>query len=113
MWFIFPQVQGLGSSSTAQRFAISGLQEGAAYLDHPVLGRRLADCTALVNAIEGRSIAEVFGYPDDLKFHSSVTLFAMVVEEYGFAAPVFEEALAKYFSGRPDPGTLGQLRFIR
>ncbi len=110
MWFIFPQIKGLGSSPTAQRFAISNLDEGAAYLEHPVLGRRLEGCTALVNSVQGQSVQEIFGYPDDLKFHSSVTLFAVVAEKFGFEAPVFREALEKHFSGQPDEGTFGQLR---
>ncbi len=110
MWFIFPQIKGLGSSPTAQRFAISTLEEGAAYVEHPVLGRRLERCTALVNAIQDRSIEDVFGYPDDLKFHSSITLFAKVAEEFHFEAPVFQEALAKFFAARGDDQTLSRLR---
>jgi len=110
MWFIFPQIKGLASSPTAQRFAISTLEEGAAYLEHPVLGRRLQRCTALVNAIQGRSLEDIFGYPDDLKFHSSITLFAKIAEEFHFEAPVFQEALAKFFSGRADEKTLSRLR---
>ena len=86
MWFIFPQVRGLGSSPMAQRFAIRSLEEGAAYLDHPLLGTRLRDCTALVNAVENRSIHAIFGYPDDLKFHSSVTLFNLASEKFHFDA---------------------------
>src|ERR1700733_1476725 len=70
MWFVFPQLRGLGSSSMAQRFGISGPGEASAYLLHPVLGHRLRDCTALVNVVEGRSVRDIFGYPDHLKFHS-------------------------------------------
>lgn len=103
MWFIFPQLEGLGSSPMAQRFAISGLQEAKAYLLHPVLGNRLRDCTALVNAVSGRPIEDIFGFPDDLKFHSSVTLFA---EASNSENEVFEEALAKYFNGVPDKATM-------
>src|ERR1700761_459059 len=88
MWFMFPQIQGLGSSGIAQRFAISGIEEARAYLDHPVLGTRLRECTALVNAVAGRSVEDIFGYPDDLKFRSSVTLFARAAKDPG----VFEEA---------------------
>lgn len=106
MWFIFPQIKGLGSSPTAQRFAISSLDEGAAYLKHPVLGRRLEACTALVNDASNKSVHDIFGYPDDLKFHSSITLFAEVAEKLGFQTPVFKEALSKYFSGKMDQGTL-------
>ena len=110
MWFIFPQIRGLGSSPTAQRFAISGLDEAVAYFSHPVLGARLRECTALVNALQGRSLGEVFGYPDDLKFHSSITLFAAADK----GSPnedkrVFRDALAKYFEGRPDQATLDLL----
>ena len=106
MWFIFPQIKGLGSSPTAQRFAISSLDEGAAYLEHPVLGRRLEACTALVNNVSGKSVHDIFGYPDDLKFHSSITLFAEIAEKLGFQTPVFKEALSKYFNGKRDQGTL-------
>jgi uncharacterized protein (DUF1810 family) len=109
MWFIFPQIKGLGSSATAQRFAISNLQEGAAYLEHPILGRRLEDCTALVNAAQKQSVEAIFGYPDDLKFHSSATLFAEVAERFGFETSVFREALAKHFGGRPDENTLREM----
>ena len=111
MWFIFPQIKGLGSSSTAQRFEIANLDEGAAYLEHPILGRRLERCTALVNTVQGRSVPEIFGYPDDLKFHSSMTLFAQVAEEFHFEAPVFREALAKFFTGRSDENTLSRISF--
>jgi len=106
MWFIFPQLGGLGSSPMAQRFAISGIDEAKAYLAHPVLGDRLRDCTALVNAVSGRSIEDIFGYPDDLKFHSSVTLFA---EASLPENEVFHEALAKYFNGVPDKATMSRL----
>lgn len=100
MWFIFPQIKGLGSSPTAQRVAISSLEEGAAYLEHPVLGRRLEKCTSLVNAVPDRSVQEIFGYPDDLKFHSSMTLFAQVAQDFHVERSVFKQALSKYFSGR-------------
>jgi uncharacterized protein (DUF1810 family) len=106
MWFIFPQLEGLGSSPMAQRFAISGLDEAKAYLAHPILGDRLRDCTALVNAVSGRSIDYIFGYPDDLKFHSSVTLFAEASHPEN---KVFKEALAKYFNGLPDQATIDRL----
>jgi uncharacterized protein (DUF1810 family) len=106
MWFIFPQIKGLGSSPTAQRFAISSLEEGAAYLEHPVLGRRLEKCTGLVNAVPDSSVQEVFGYPDDLKFHSSMTLFAQVAQDFHVEGSVFKQALSKYFSGRLDDRTV-------
>ncbi len=114
MWFVFPQIRGLGSSPMAQRFAISGLDEADAYLAHPVLGPRLRDCTALVNAVDGRSIDDIFGYPDDLKFHSSVTLFAWAVSHGPLMTAldnqVFADALAKYFNGVPDQATLDRLQ---
>jgi uncharacterized protein (DUF1810 family) len=109
MWFVFPQIQGLGSSGMAQRFAISGLEEAKAYLDHPVLGGRLRECTALVNALANRTVDDIFGYPDDLKFHSSVTLFARAFD----GPSVFAEALSKYFNGVPDQATLDRLRDLR
>jgi uncharacterized protein (DUF1810 family) len=105
MWFIFPQLEGLGSSPMAQRFAISGIEEAKAYLAHPVLGARLRDCASLVNALSGCSVEDIFGYPDDLKFHSSVTLFAQADPEN----KVFNEALKKYFNGLPDKNTLNRL----
>jgi uncharacterized protein (DUF1810 family) len=76
MWFVFPQIRGLGSSEMAMRYAISGLEEARVYLEHPVLGPRLRECAGIVVGVEGRTVEEIFGYPDDLKFHSSVTLFA-------------------------------------
>jgi uncharacterized protein (DUF1810 family) len=106
MWFIFPQVQGLGSSGMAQQYAISGIEEAREYLGHPILGARLRECAGLVNAVEGRSPAEIFGYPDDLKFHSSMTLFARAAEGSGEEDRVFSEALAKYFSRSPDAATI-------
>ena len=109
MWFIFPQIQGLGSSPIARRFAIASLAEAAAYLDHPVLGSRLRECASLVIAIQGRSLAEIFGFPDDLKFHSSMTLFAQAAVGFGPENGVFAEALAKYFAGKRDGGTLSRL----
>jgi uncharacterized protein (DUF1810 family) len=105
MWYVFPQISGLGSSVMAQKFAISSLAEAAAYLDHPLLGPRLRKCTELVNAIEGVLIEEIFGHVDSLKFHSSMTLFAR-------AAPhevVFRAALEKFFGGRLDQLTIGRL----
>jgi uncharacterized protein (DUF1810 family) len=109
MWFIFPQIRGLGSSPIAQRFAISSLAEGAAYLEHPMLGRRLQECTALVTVVQGASVRDIFGYPDNLKFHSSMTLFAEVVERFGFQSLVFREALSKHFAEQLDLGTMMQL----
>ena len=105
MWFIFPQIRGLGSSPMAIEFAISCRQEASAYLAHPILGSRLRQCTELVNRIEGASIAEIFGYPDELKFRSSMTLFANSTPDN----KPFEDALKKYFEGEPDPRTLERL----
>jgi uncharacterized protein (DUF1810 family) len=105
MWFIFPQIQGLGLSPTAQKYAIQDIEEAKAYLKHPLLGFRLRECTQLVNAVIGSSVEDIFGYPDHLKFHSSMTLFA-------HADPrdtVFAAALAKYFKGEGDRKTLEQL----
>jgi len=101
MWFIFPQLAGLGLSSMAQRYALSSRDEARAYLGHAVLGPRLRECTALVNAVEGRTVREILGSPDDLKFHSSMTLFAAVSSE-----PVFAAAIGKFYGGTPDQRTL-------
>ncbi len=113
MWFVFPQIQGLGLSPMAQRFAISGLNEARAYLLHPVLGSRLRDCTGLVNAVAGRPINDIFGWPDNLKFHSSVTLFGWAASrgssDQSSGNEVFAEALTKYFDGIPDRATLDRL----
>jgi len=105
MWFIFPQISGLGHSVTSQTFALSSLAEAAAYLAHPKLGPRLRECAALVASIEGRSVDEIFDYPDDLKFRSSMTLFAHVAPR----EPVFAACLEKYFGGQRDPRTLARL----
>jgi len=105
MWFIFPQISGLGQSVTSQTFALSSLAEAAAYLAHRTLGPRLRECAALVASIEGRSVDEIFDYPDDLKFHSSMTLFAHAVPR----EPVFAACLEKYFGGQRDPRTLARL----
>lgn len=105
MWFIFPQIKGLGSSPTAIQFAISSLQEAEAYLRHPILGPRLRECSRLVTLVEGRSINQIFGYPDDLKFRSSMTLFARTTGEN----QIFKDALQKYFAGEPDRLTLKRL----
>ena len=116
MWFIFPQLRGLGSSPMAQRYAIDSLEEARAYLAHPLLGERLRSCTQLVNRIQGRSAQAIFGYPDYLKFHSCMTLFARAAEEHSHAPPAspagaagdtggnraFSEALARYFAGEGD-----------
>ncbi len=105
MWFIFPQIRGLGHSETARRFAISSRAEAAAYLEHPVLGARLRECTRLVTEVEGKRIEEILGYPDDMKFSSSMTLFAVATEEN----EIFLAALEKYFGGERDGLTLARL----
>jgi len=106
MWFIFPQINGLGSSPTAQKYAIQGIDEANAYLNHPLLGFRLRECTQIVNAVNGRTIEGIFSYPDQLKFHSSMTLFAHISP----GDTMFTAALAKYFHGELDGKTLEQLR---
>jgi len=105
MWFVFPQIAGLGRSETAQKFAIASLDEARAYLAHEILGPRLRECTALVVALQGQTIGEIFGYPDDLKFHSSITLFARAAPN----EPVFQEALNKYFGGAEDMATVERI----
>ena len=109
MWFIFPQLEGLGSSQMARKFAIFSLAEAAAYLAHPVLGSRLTECTRLVNLVEGRPIEQIFGYPDDLKLRSSMTLFAHATPDNR----VFIDALQKYFGGEFDPATLARLQILQ
>lgn len=105
MWFVFPQLRGLGTSPMANTYGISSRAEAEAYLRHPVLGARLRECAALVNAVQGRPVAQIFDYPDHLKFHSSMTLFSAVAPE----EPVFREALDKYFGGEGDQVTIGRL----
>ncbi len=105
MWFVFPQIAGLGRSPTAKKYAISGREEADAYLNHPLLGERLRECTELVLAVEGRTINEIFGSPDNLKFRSCMTLFANVAAD----SQVFKDALLKYFNGDPDPLTVDRL----
>ena len=104
MWFVFPQVQGLGSSFMAEKYAISSLDEAQAYLRHTVLGRRLSECTNAVLQTVGLSLDQIFGYPDNMKFVSSMTLFAIAAGDNG----VFDEALRK-FGEKYDPLTLGRL----
>ncbi len=105
MWFIFPQIKGLGRSATAEMFAISSREEATAYASHPILGVRLLACTRLVNSIEGRSIHQIFGDPDDLKFRSCMTLFAEVCKDHR----PFLDAIGKYFGGELDLRTLERL----
>jgi len=105
MWFVFPQLRGLGTSAMAQRYGITSLEEARAYLAHPVLGPRLEDCTALVNAVEERSAEEILGGIDAVKLRSCLTLFAAARPGEG----VFTAALARCFGGVPDPRTLALL----
>jgi uncharacterized protein (DUF1810 family) len=105
MWFIFPQIRGLGRSPTAMAFGISSVREAEAYLEHPILGQRIKECTRLVNAVQGRSIHQIFGSPDDMKFHSSMTLFASGSSD----TQIFKAALEKYFAGELDRLTLERL----
>jgi len=105
MWFVFPQIKGLGYSTIAKKFAITSLEEARAYLDHLVLGSRLRECTQLVNQIDGRSIEQIFGYPDYLKLASSMTLFAMASSDN----QDFKLVLQKYFAGKYDQLTLESL----
>lgn len=102
IWFIFPQLRGLGRSHMANEYGISSREEAVAYLQHPILGERLRECARLVNSVEGRSISGILGYPDDLKFRSSMTLFANVAPQ----DQIFKHALKKYFDGEPDALTL-------
>jgi uncharacterized protein (DUF1810 family) len=105
MWFIFPQIEGLGYSPLARKFAISSREEAEAYLNHPILGPRLRHCTRLITLVEGRTIDQIFGDPDDLKFHSAMTLFANATSDN----QVFRDALHKYFGGQLDRLTLERL----
>jgi uncharacterized protein (DUF1810 family) len=102
MWFVFPQLEGLGQSFMARKFAIANLDEARAYLGHPVLGPRLRACVAALNELEGKSAYEIFGIPDDLKLHSSLTLFARATKDNAD----FRTALDKYFDGELDAGSL-------
>src|SRR3569623_1860457 len=112
IWFVFPQIAGLGTSETARRYAISSLDEAQAYLRHPLLGDRLAQCSALVLASEGKSAAEIFGYPDELKYRSSMTLFARAALEEGKPLSVLADCLRKYYGGHPDASTLAYLSHL-
>jgi len=102
MWFVFPQLRGLGHSATAQHFGIASLDEARAYLRHPLLASRLEECTRAVIGIDGRSATEILGSPDGLKFRSCMTLFHCAAPEN----PIFDAALRKYFDGEPDRQTL-------
>ena len=102
IWFIFPQMKGLGQSSHSHFYGIGSLDEAIAYTKHSVLGPRLEECTILVNLVQKKPIEQILGYPDDLKFRSSMTLFSRAAPENA----VFKQALDKYFAGKPDQLTL-------
>jgi uncharacterized protein (DUF1810 family) len=109
MWYIFPQIIGLGHSVMSQQYAITSQEEAKAYLEHPVLGLRLSECTKLVMKVEGRSAEQIFNYPDNLKFRSSMTLFSQAT----IGNNIFHDALLKYFGGTPDQLTIDILRRSR
>jgi uncharacterized protein (DUF1810 family) len=105
MWFIFPQLAGLGRSAAAREFAIASADEAAAYLAHPLLGARLRECSALVAAIDDKAVGDIFAPPDDLKFHSSMTLFAEIAPDEA----VFQDCINKFFDGELDEATVDRL----
>ena len=109
IWFVFPQLRGLGHSPTAERFGICSLDEARAYLAHPVLGPRLRECTRLVAAIDGRSVDQIFGWPDNLKVRSSMTLFARATDDNA----EFRAVLDKFYNGDDDPATVERLSTAR
>ena len=109
MWFIFPQIDGLGHSPTTEYYAIKSIDEARKYLNHPILGSRLIECTEAVLAIKGRSASEIFGYPDDFKLKSSMTLFAFV----SGPGSLFVRVLDKYFHGEHDIKTLQLLEKLK
>ncbi len=109
MWFVFPQIHGLGHSATAEYYAIKSIEEAQAYLNHPLLGPRLLECAEAVLAVEGRSASQIFGYPDDLKLKSSMTLFASVAD----SGSLFVRVLDKYFLGERDVRTLQILEKLK
>jgi len=105
MWFIFPQINGLGYSATAKYYAIKNNEEAEQYLNHPVLGERLLRCTYAVLSIENKTVLEIFGEPDNVKLNSCMTLFAQLPN----ASPVFYRVIDQYFNGKPDIKTLALL----
>jgi uncharacterized protein (DUF1810 family) len=105
MWFVFPQVAGLGFSAVSQRYAIASLDEARAYLGHPVLGPRIRECARIVAGVEGKSATDIFGGVDAMKLRSSMTLFAAAAP----GEPVFREVLDRYFNGQPDDATIERL----
>jgi uncharacterized protein (DUF1810 family) len=109
MWFIFPQIDGLAYSTTSKHYAVKSIEEARQYLNHPVLGARLLECAETLLAVEGRSVSEIFGYPDDLKLKSSMTLFSYVADPRS----VFVRVLEKYFRGEQDVRTLDLLEKLK
>ena len=102
MWFVFPQLRGLGTSAMAQHYGLASLDEARAYLAHPVLGARLRECCALMQAVPARSAHEILGSPDDLKYRSCLTLFALAAPQEA----LFREGLERFYGGQRDPRTL-------
>jgi uncharacterized protein (DUF1810 family) len=109
MWYIFPQIDGLAYSATSKFYAIKSIEEARQYLNHPVLGARLFECAETILAIEGRSVSQIFGYPDDMKLKSSMTLFAYITDPHS----VFIGVLDKYFRGERDVRTLDLLEKLK
>ncbi len=109
MWYIFPQIAGLGFSPMAQRYAIANLDEATQYLAHPILGARLRECAQILLSIDGRSASAIFGFPDDRKLQSSITLFAQAATTQGATDNVFNRVLEKYFKGKADAETLRRI----
>jgi uncharacterized protein (DUF1810 family) len=107
MWFIFPQLKGLGNSPMANHYAISNIEEATQYLNHPILGKRLIEITKTLLGLHATTASAIFGYPDDLKLHSSMTLFSQVKN----TDPVFQETIDRYFQGKPDSKTLELLNY--
>lgn len=105
MWYVFPQLAGLGVSSTAAFYALNSLQEASDFLNHPILGPRLIDIATAMLHVDGKTATQILGTPDDIKLRSSMTLFSLVPQ----AAPVFQAVLDKYYDGIPDPATLALL----
>jgi uncharacterized protein (DUF1810 family) len=102
MWFIFPQLKGLGKSATAQFYSIKAIEEAKAYLNHPVLGKRLLECTKTILSVQNKSASQIFGFPDDLKLKSSLTLFASISQPNS----LFHQALNQFFAGTQDDQTI-------
>lgn len=109
IWFIFPQIEGLGHSSTAKYYSIKTIEEAKKYITHPILGKRLLECSNIILNINGKSADDIFGYPDNLKLRSSMTLFNFVAPEH----KVFAGVLQKYFAGEPDEQTISILQKMK